>query len=222
MDSAAKLSSSAFIFVSLPRFLCGARARTKTASAAGATTTTMAAKAMKLTPRRVLIGGARRSRRGGLTKRARTAGQATGNATRCRCRPRWRLPTRSTRRPCSLTTRRLSSRPRRCTCSPSKTGSSAPTLKSPCKTCTLPSVPGGGATDGGDSPARERRWKEAKAGAWTGELTTDMVKDAGVHWTILGHSERRSVVSAESSELVGHKVRGPRACVVTLTRTCTL
>jgi len=81
---------------------------------------------------------------------------------------------------------------------------------------------GGGATDGGDSPARERRWKEAKAGAWTGELTTDMVKDAGVHWTILGHSERRSVVSAESSELVGHKVRGPRACVVTLTRTCTL
>jgi triosephosphate isomerase len=49
-------------------------------------------------------------------------------------------------------------------------------------------------------------WKDAKSGAWTGELTVDMVRDFGVGWTILGHSERRSVVAAESPELVGAKV----------------
>ena len=48
-------------------------------------------------------------------------------------------------------------------------------------------------------------WKDAKAGAWTGELTIDMVKDFGANWVILGHSERRHTVSHESSELVGEK-----------------
>lgn len=48
-------------------------------------------------------------------------------------------------------------------------------------------------------------WKDAKAGAWTGELTIDMVKDFGAKWVILGHSERRHTVSHESSELVADK-----------------
>lgn len=49
-------------------------------------------------------------------------------------------------------------------------------------------------------------WKDPKAGAWTGELTCDIVKDFGVKWVILGHSERRSTVSAEPSHLIGEKV----------------
>lgn len=31
-----------------------------------------------------------------------------------------------------------------------------------------------------------------KAGAHTGEVTVDLVKDFGIDWTILGHSERRA------------------------------
>lgn len=49
-------------------------------------------------------------------------------------------------------------------------------------------------------------WKDAKAGAWTGELTCDMVKDFGAKWVVLGHSERRHTVSHESSVLIGEKV----------------
>lgn len=46
----------------------------------------------------------------------------------------------------------------------------------------------------------------AKGGAWTGELTCDIVKDFGINWVVLGHSERRHTVSHESSVLVGEKV----------------
>jgi len=49
-------------------------------------------------------------------------------------------------------------------------------------------------------------WKDAKAGAWTGELTCDLVKDFGAKWVVLGHSERRHTVSHESSALIGEKV----------------
>jgi len=49
-------------------------------------------------------------------------------------------------------------------------------------------------------------WKDSKAGAWTGELTCDMVKDFGAKWVVLGHSERRHTVSHESSVLIGEKV----------------
>jgi triosephosphate isomerase len=55
------------------------------------------------------------------------------------------------------------------------------------------------------SISAQNLWKD-KAGAWTGELTADMIKDAGLEWVILGHSERRSVVAAETSVLVGEKV----------------
>lgn len=47
----------------------------------------------------------------------------------------------------------------------------------------------------------------AKAGAWTGELTCDMVVDSGAKWVILGHSERRHTVSKETSFLVGDKLK---------------
>src|SRR5690606_11508760 len=41
-------------------------------------------------------------------------------------------------------------------------------------------------------------------GAWTGELTPDVVLDAGIPWTILGHSERRKYLE-ETPEFVAKK-----------------
>lgn len=49
-------------------------------------------------------------------------------------------------------------------------------------------------------------YAEAKQGAWTGELTPDVVKDIGVNWTILGHSERRTLLT-ESSEFIAIKTK---------------
>lgn len=46
-------------------------------------------------------------------------------------------------------------------------------------------------------------YSEAK-GAFTGEISADMVKDLGLHWTILGHSERRAIFH-ESDELIAKK-----------------
>lgn len=39
-------------------------------------------------------------------------------------------------------------------------------------------------------------------GTFTGEISPDMVKDVGVTWVMLGHSEGRHVFG-ESDELVG-------------------
>uniref|UniRef100_A0A8C5PJ52 Triosephosphate isomerase n=1 Tax=Leptobrachium leishanense TaxID=445787 RepID=A0A8C5PJ52_9ANUR len=47
-------------------------------------------------------------------------------------------------------------------------------------------------------------YKVAK-GAFTGEISPAMIKDVGVTWVILGHSERRHVFG-ESDELIGQKV----------------
>lgn len=44
------------------------------------------------------------------------------------------------------------------------------------------------------------------SGAYTGELSPQMLKDLGVNWVILGHSERREYFK-ESDELVGQKTR---------------
>lgn len=41
-------------------------------------------------------------------------------------------------------------------------------------------------------------------GAFTGEISADMIKDLGLHWTILGHSERRAIFH-ESDELIAKK-----------------
>lgn len=50
-------------------------------------------------------------------------------------------------------------------------------------------------------------WKADGYGAYTGELTADMVADFGLKWAITGHSERRHKVSAESDELVAEKTK---------------
>ncbi len=52
--------------------------------------------------------------------------------------------------------------------------------------------------------AAQNCYKVAK-GAFTGEISPAMIKDCGVTWVILGHSERRHVFG-ESDELIGQKV----------------
>lgn len=52
--------------------------------------------------------------------------------------------------------------------------------------------------------AAQNCYKVAK-GAFTGEISPAMIKDVGVTWVILGHSERRHVFG-ESDELIGQKV----------------
>ncbi|SEB77529.1 triosephosphate isomerase [Tenacibaculum sp. MAR_2009_124] len=46
---------------------------------------------------------------------------------------------------------------------------------------------------------------EAKSGAFTGEVSADMLSEIGIEIVILGHSERRSIF-AESNELLAKKV----------------
>ncbi|KAG7335818.1 hypothetical protein KOW79_000511 [Hemibagrus wyckioides] len=52
--------------------------------------------------------------------------------------------------------------------------------------------------------AAQNCYKVAK-GAFTGEISPAMIKDCGVEWVILGHSERRHIFG-ESDELIGQKV----------------
>eukprot|EP00761_Pharyngomonas_kirbyi_P011422 gb/GECH01011447.1/.p1 GENE.gb/GECH01011447.1/~~gb/GECH01011447.1/.p1 ORF type:complete len:251 (+),score=67.60 gb/GECH01011447.1/:1-753(+) len=44
------------------------------------------------------------------------------------------------------------------------------------------------------------------SGAFTGEVSAEMVKDIGASWTIIGHSERRDIIK-EDDELIGEKVK---------------
>lgn len=46
---------------------------------------------------------------------------------------------------------------------------------------------------------------KAKKGAFTGETSPAMLKEIGVEWVILGHSDRRQIFK-ESNELVAEKV----------------
>eukprot|EP01114_Cavostelium_apophysatum_P015940 TRINITY_DN444_c0_g2_i1.p1 TRINITY_DN444_c0_g2~~TRINITY_DN444_c0_g2_i1.p1 ORF type:complete len:255 (+),score=77.56 TRINITY_DN444_c0_g2_i1:402-1166(+) len=50
----------------------------------------------------------------------------------------------------------------------------------------------------------QNSWSETK-GAFTGEVSAEMILDAGLNWVILGHSERRDIFH-ESDELIGKKV----------------
>lgn len=43
-------------------------------------------------------------------------------------------------------------------------------------------------------------------GAYTGELSAEMLKDAGINWTIIGHCERRKLFG-ETDEVVAKKVK---------------
>jgi len=42
-------------------------------------------------------------------------------------------------------------------------------------------------------------------GAFTGEISAEQLKNQGVHWVIIGHSERRSLFG-ETDEIMSHKV----------------
>lgn len=46
---------------------------------------------------------------------------------------------------------------------------------------------------------------KVEKGAFTGDISANMIKDVGCDWVILGHSERRNVFG-ESDELIGEKV----------------
>ncbi|XP_052746645.1 triosephosphate isomerase [Bicyclus anynana] len=52
--------------------------------------------------------------------------------------------------------------------------------------------------------AGQNCWKVAK-GAFTGEISAEMIKDVGAEWVILGHSERRTIFG-EKDELIAEKV----------------
>jgi len=41
-------------------------------------------------------------------------------------------------------------------------------------------------------------------GAFTGEISAEQLKDLGLHWTIIGHSERRTIFK-ETDELIAKK-----------------
>ena len=45
-----------------------------------------------------------------------------------------------------------------------------------------------------------------KNGAYTGEISAEMLNDLGIHWTILGHSERRHIFG-ETDKVIGLKVK---------------
>ena len=47
-------------------------------------------------------------------------------------------------------------------------------------------------------------------GAWTGEVSADLLADAGASWVIVGHSERRQLFG-DTSESVGKKARAALA-----------
>lgn len=44
-------------------------------------------------------------------------------------------------------------------------------------------------------------------GAYTGEISADMLQDMGIQWVILGHSERRHVVTHESDQEIASKAK---------------
>eukprot|EP00043_Microstomoeca_roanoka_P020961 m.254612 g.254612 ORF g.254612 m.254612 type:complete len:250 (+) comp18274_c0_seq1:239-988(+) len=53
--------------------------------------------------------------------------------------------------------------------------------------------------------AAQNCYKET-SGAFTGETSTEMIRDIGAEWVILGHSERRHIFG-EGDELIGEKVK---------------
>ena len=47
---------------------------------------------------------------------------------------------------------------------------------------------------------------EHQPGAHTGEIAADHIKDYGINWVLIGHSERRTLFG-ETNEVISHKVR---------------
>jgi triosephosphate isomerase len=44
------------------------------------------------------------------------------------------------------------------------------------------------------------------SGAYTGEVSAKLLKDINVHWTLVGHSERRQYFG-DTEEVIGHKIK---------------
>jgi triosephosphate isomerase len=61
---------------------------------------------------------------------------------------------------------------------------------------------------GADFAISAQNCYSGKGGAFTGEITADMVADAGLGWVILGHSERRHTIGGgESNEFIAAKCK---------------
>lgn len=58
-----------------------------------------------------------------------------------------------------------------------------------------------------------------KAGAFTGEVSIDMLRDAGINTVIIGHSERRALFG-ETNEVVANKVERCAAAGMTVIACC--
>jgi len=72
---------------------------------------------------------------------------------------------------------------------------------------------------GGAAQAGAQDVSERTAGAWTGEVSAEMLLDAGAAWTIVGHSERRAsygdtdeIVAAKAERALAAGLR-PIVCV---------
>ena len=61
-------------------------------------------------------------------------------------------------------------------------------------------------------------WKEVK-GAYTGEISADMLVDLGVNWTLVGHSERRDIFG-ETDELLQAKITRAQEVGMTVVACC--
>ena len=60
--------------------------------------------------------------------------------------------------------------------------------------------------------AQDLHWE--REGAFTGEVSAAMIRDAGAQWTIIGHSERRTLFG-ETDAAVNRKVRAAIAATLT-------
>lgn len=54
---------------------------------------------------------------------------------------------------------------------------------------------------------------EYKNGAYTGEVSAEMIKDFGVNWVILGHSERRHIFKTDDQVRLQHCMRSRSRCI---------
>merc|ERR1712167_223587 len=66
--------------------------------------------------------------------------------------------------------------------------------------------------------AAQNCWKLTK-GAYTGEVSPEMLMDMGINWTLIGHSERRDIFG-ETDELLGAKIAYAQELGLTVAACC--
>jgi len=66
--------------------------------------------------------------------------------------------------------------------------------------------------------AAQNCWKLPK-GAYTGEISPEMLVDSGIKWTLVGHSERRDIFG-ETDALLGEKIAHAQAAGMTVVACC--